>query len=556
MTTLRRRELIATGAGAGAALAFGPAFWRAAYAAPARPGDNPYGALRPPDANGVMLPPGFTSRIVARSGQVVTGTTYQWHNFPDGAATFANADGGWTLVSNSEIPQLPLGGVGAIRFAADASIADAYRILDRTRNNCGGGPTPWGTWMSGEEVLFGLVYECDPTGAKPAVARPAMGTFAHEAVTVDPVRQVLYLTEDNPEGRFYRFTPRSYPDCSAGTLEAMAVDGGGRVSWVRVPDPAAAATARPAGTRVFDGGEGVWFDADFVYFTTKGTDQVFALDVVGQTLDVLYDAKVIGETAPLTGVDNCMVSRSGDLYVAEDGGDMELVLITPDRIVAPFLKLTGTGEDQSEITGIVFNPAGDRLYFSSQRGGAGSGPGFGTSYEVKGPFRLARPTVTLPSGDQVPATPGRPPVTTPPATPPGPGPGTGSGPSTGGPTPPAGGVRAARRYRATLTDARYFTPAGKLTPLGLAGIRKAARAAAARPGVAVRVLGYRDRVSDRRIYTRVAKRRVAVVVAALVRAGVPRSRIVATVPVARTQLKRPGTGTGRRYNRRTVITLG
>ncbi len=40
---------------------------------------------------------------------------------------------------------------------------------------------------------------------------------------------------------------------------------------------------------------------------------------------------------------------------------------------------------QSEITGVCFDPSGQRMYFSSQRAGPGA------LYEVSGPFRLDRP---------------------------------------------------------------------------------------------------------------------------------------------------------------------
>jgi hypothetical protein len=74
----------------------------------------------------------------------------------------------------------------------------------------------------------------------------------------------------------------------------------------------------------------------------------------------------------------------GDLHVAEDGASMRIRVITPDDIVAPFLRITG--QSFSEICGPAFNPAGDRLYFSSQRGTSGSSSG-GITYEVTGPFR-------------------------------------------------------------------------------------------------------------------------------------------------------------------------
>lgn len=52
------------------------------------------GDLQAPDKNGVRLPKGFSSRIVARSGHDYFG--YDWHSAPDGGATFANYDDGRT----------------------------------------------------------------------------------------------------------------------------------------------------------------------------------------------------------------------------------------------------------------------------------------------------------------------------------------------------------------------------------------------------------------------------------------------------------------------------
>jgi hypothetical protein len=94
----------------------------------------------------------------------------------------------------------------------------------------------------------------------------------------------------------------------------------------------------------------------------------------------------------LTGVDNVFVTRSGDVLVAEDGGDLDIVVITPDRVVSRLLRVTGRAHQNSELAGPALNPAGDRLYFSSQRG---NGPG--VTYEVRGPFRTARAAPAAPA---------------------------------------------------------------------------------------------------------------------------------------------------------------
>jgi hypothetical protein len=384
---VERRSLLRAAVLGGTSAALGGTLWRgAAYAAPAQPGAGPYGPLGSPDANGIRLPAGFTSRVVARSGQRVGGTSYTWHNAPDGGACYADGTG-WIYVSNSEIN--PSGGASAVVFSATGAITGAHRILSGTRQNCAGGRTPWNTWLSCEEVDRGYVYETDPWGVKPAVRRDAMGRFKHEAAAADPVRRVVYLTEDVTDGCFYRFRPTTWGDLSSGTLEVLVAGSGtsGPVTWSRVPDPSGATATRNqvSGAKRFNGGEGCYYANDTCWFTTKGDNRVWQYDAAAQTIELAYDDSLVtGGTAPLTGVDNVTGSASGDLFVAEDGGTMDICVITPADVVAPFLRVDG--QSGSEITGPAFSPDGTRLYFSSQRGTTGTSSG-GITYEVRGPFR-------------------------------------------------------------------------------------------------------------------------------------------------------------------------
>lgn len=394
------------------------------------------GALVDTGLDGILLAEGFSVRRVARhrfnpvsdSFDPFGLTGYPWHEAPDGGAVYDTEDGGWIYVSNSEVTDT--GGVGALKFDANGTIIDAYRILDNTTRNCAGGKTVWNTWLSCEEAGDGEVYECDPWGEAEAVAKPALGLFNHEAAVVDLKTRTVLLTEDSGSGRLYRFVADAsdqYVDdqgrarlrFESGVLQAMNIVGfenGGygddevmrtlhRTTWVDVVEPESPqADVRTALTdagqtvpgTVFKGGEGIWLyevpaalqtvppggsvkTRVLAFFASKGDNRVYAYDLDNELIELVFDNASIDPA--FDDVDNVVVSPAGDVLVAEDGDAMRLMVVVPNQPSKVLLQITLGG---SEITGPAFTSDGSRLYFSSQRGpnlGIGN-TGSGTTYEV------------------------------------------------------------------------------------------------------------------------------------------------------------------------------
>jgi uncharacterized protein len=385
-------------------------------------------ALRPADANGVMLPDGFSSRIVARSGLAPVAGATPWHAAPDGGATFAAPDGGWVYVSNSELTLTqdgkPAGGVGALRFDAQGNVTQSYPILKNTGGNCAGGPTPWGTWLSCEEYEFlpvdlpnssirpaGEVWECDPftpwVDGQQGMSFPALGRFAHEAVCVDPVNKMLYLTEDASGGRVYRFEcdPGDWPPgaprplLQSGRLKVLQVAGlpsdvdpsaepyASTVN-LRQPTPVEWLDVRgrefgqflvrasyrafrrtPPGSE-FPKAEGTWYHNGIVFFATSRNSRIWAYDTRQNTLQVIYSGDLTQPDAySINQPDNITVTPFGDVLASEDGGNLEIGVVRSDGTSQVVMRLMG--HDASEITGPALSPDGSRLYFSSQRGTTG-----------------------------------------------------------------------------------------------------------------------------------------------------------------------------------------
>ena len=222
-------------------------------------------------------------------------------------------------------------------------------------------------------------------GKKPAILQSALGTFIHEAVTVDLKNNCLYLTEDVPDGGFYRFrASNALPDLTKGTLEIAKIKqrgGSSYIKWIPVPDPLASkipTRAQVSNSARFAGGEGIDIFQNKVYFTTKYDNRVWSYNTNNQKLRIIYDITT-SHNPILKGVDNLIVTPAGDILVTEDMGNMQIIVITPRNKIKPLIQIIC--HLNSVVTGPAFDPSFFRLYFSSQRGTSGKSSG-GITYEV------------------------------------------------------------------------------------------------------------------------------------------------------------------------------
>lgn len=371
-------------------------------------GVDGYGPLQPvkDDNTGLMLlrlPAGFRYRTLGWTGTSLQGG-YRTPAAHDGMGVVRQQGRRVTLIRNHEVthdrgafgdPALSYdlqGGGGCVAFEFDLDTAEVFDercVLSGTAINCAGGVTPWGTWLSGEEVVFsrgdlidamavklgrpgwqrdhGFLFEAHPDRPGPAVPIPAAGLFKHEAAAVHASTGAVYLTEDNtPEAGLYRLLPNKPGDLLAGgRLQMLAVKERRdlrsgiapgmqfTVDWVDIAEPSRGhspgtfdgrgvfAQGFAAGGAQFTRGEGIVVNGDQLWFTcTNGGDagrgQVFCLDLKTSLLTLIFEAKSQDQ---LDMPDNLIVSPKGALVICEDndlGRSQKLVGMNQDGRVFDF----------------------------------------------------------------------------------------------------------------------------------------------------------------------------------------------------------------------------
>ncbi|GAA0920246.1 hypothetical protein Vau01_017510 [Virgisporangium aurantiacum] len=354
--TISRRQVLTSGTAAGVSISVAGVLPSLAEPAAAHGNDGhdsggssggrPFPPLQD-DPQGILaLPAGFSYRIVTREGDTDMsfgqGKTPAYH---DGTGVVAANRNRLTIIQNHEMsphmspfgvphvagtvydPGAPnAGGCTVITTDGDGKRTGEWVGVSGTVRNCAGGVTPWGTWLTCEEVFInagatwsaggqtgtyekghGYVLEVLQSDSAHQLPKPikALGRFEHEALAVEPNQRHIYLSEDasGPNGLFYRWTaPRDARlgvgladrlSDNAGKLEAMQIrlDDGSilpdvayltsaqigrpfRVTWIEVPERDA--VTKTIRTQFADGTvtrgkkfEGVWSTSKGCYIVNS-----------------------------------------------------------------------------------------------------------------------------------------------------------------------------------------------------------------------------------------------------------------------------------------------
>mmetsp|Transcript_25424 Transcript_25424/g.39120 ORF Transcript_25424/g.39120 Transcript_25424/m.39120 type:complete len:704 (-) Transcript_25424:127-2238(-) len=348
---------------------------------------------------GFALSQGLDIQVISRKNQPVplsngNQSTQNFHKWPDAAHCFPHPDGidkgGYAYVSNSEAT-IGKSGVGAIYFDANHNVIDYKMLLTGTTKNCGGGSTPWGTWISCEESLEGSgIWQVHPYDLVPS-ERTALGDLSGdgdlragmwESFCYDvrnPQDPKFFFTEDARNGPVRRFSPSAStvttnPDNmwnmlhdENGIHEYLLLDpSSGTFQWTRDLNAARANTVAN-----YQFCEGIDFRDGHLYFVSKHLARLFDLDLsAGTYVETSTRTGTFSNPDQIKHLLGDEDQPNGSILYGTEDGDVKPGIFGMDATGRWFAILekavADASPDPDETTGLSFSPDRKRMFFCLQ----------------------------------------------------------------------------------------------------------------------------------------------------------------------------------------------
>lgn len=338
---------------------------------------------------------GLSVKLIATTGETVKyingqESTGRYHSMMDGAGIVPldgddgiEGSGGYVYVSNSEISSGD-GGVYGLYFDEDGNVVDYKTLLSDTNRNCGGGITPWATWVSCEETTGGQCWQVDPDPNSVNHHTPKETLLGgdggrYETVACDnrnPARPIFFTTEDHEYGALRRF--------EADTNGWDSLHTGGKTTFLRIIDDINyewtddESWARNSASAYYRNSEGVSYHDGKLYFAAKKTHTLFILDLQKMTYEAEYTGALFtGQGSFNAQPDQLFLGNYKRwIYFTEDGGNSPGVYVRDaDGTYSTIFEAVEGGMyggkygESDETVGIALSPDRKKMYAGFQDGG-------------------------------------------------------------------------------------------------------------------------------------------------------------------------------------------
>ncbi|KAK1732522.1 DUF839 domain-containing protein [Skeletonema marinoi] len=340
------------------------------------------------DELGIQLSEGLTAKLIAQRNTRVKYTdgsesTLKFHEWLDGAGVAPLPDGGYVYVSNSE-DDTGKAGVFGLYFDKDGGITNYKALLTGTTWNCGGGMTPWDTWISCEETSTGQCWQVEPNPDKPHHNTPKKTLLGgpkggnYESVAVDNsnvLNPVFFTTEDNSKGELRRFVADGNEWDSlheGGVTTYLEFLDGNKFQWT-----SSLSAGEKSASKHYPNSEGIAYHNSTLYFVSKTIKTIFMLDLTEMT----YTSERTGSNFQGQGSFNAQPDQI--IKSVHDHDDRKYIYFTEEGNTAPgahardgegtyytlFRAIPGGRFSGDETVGIAFSPDRKRFYCGYQEEG-------------------------------------------------------------------------------------------------------------------------------------------------------------------------------------------